>query len=240
MMSVVGEMLSLLDRELYDESLAARVLGVPKSTLHWWLEGGSRRGRSYDPVLRPVPTGSKVVTWGESVEARYLREYRRTLRVPLAELRNFIAYLRTELGVAYPLATAQPWVGPGRHLLLKASEEAHLPDEYWPVVMSPHSGQPLLLPSADRFLTRVEFETPSEGAVIRMFPAGKESPVVIDPEVRYGTPTVAGIPTESIAEQVAAGDSIESVARDSDLPIDSVIAALSFERTTAETEDRAA
>ena len=38
---------ALLDRPLYDEALAAQVLKLSPSTLHWWLEGGVRNGRSY-------------------------------------------------------------------------------------------------------------------------------------------------------------------------------------------------
>jgi hypothetical protein len=49
---------TILDRELYDEALAAEVLGVPRATLHYWLEGGERRGRTYAPILRPSATGS--------------------------------------------------------------------------------------------------------------------------------------------------------------------------------------
>ena len=229
MMVIMDE--RLLDRELYDEALAAHVLGVHQSTLHYWLEGGERRGKLYEPVLRARSTGSKTVTWGESVEARYLREYRRTHGVALQQLRLFINFLREELGIAYPLASARPWVGPGRHLLIKAQEESKLPLDYWPAIVEPHSGQAMLLPGAERFLTRVEFDDEEQGAVIRVFPAGKESPVVIDPEVRYGTPTVAGIPTESIAEQVRAGDTVESVARDNGLLLDAIVAALDYERS---------
>ena len=50
--------------------------------------------------------------------------------------------------------------------------------------------------------------------VVRLRPNGADSLVVIDPEIRFGSPTVRGIPTETIAELVGAGDSIESVARD--------------------------
>ncbi|MHB1251789.1 MAG: DUF433 domain-containing protein [Acidimicrobiales bacterium] len=222
---------SILDRELYDESLAARTLGVPQSTLHWWLEGGVRRNRRYDPVLRSTPTGSRAVTWGEFVEARYLREYRRTLGVPLTGLRSFISYLRDELGVNYPLAYARPWVGPDRHLLVKAQEIAQLPTDLWPAIFEPHSGITMLLPEAEQFLTRVEFDDPVIGPVVRMFPAGKSSPVVIDPELRFGSPTVVGVPTEVLAEQVRAGDLIEAVAEDFDLSLDIVVAALNYENS---------
>jgi uncharacterized protein (DUF433 family) len=221
--------LTLLERELYEEPLAAELLKVPPSTLHWWLEGRHERGgRHYEPVLRPESTGSRTVTWGEFVEARYLREYRRTHGVQLQRLRAFIAYMRRELGVPYPLAHARPWVGPDRHLFIEAQDEAGLPPELWACV-EPQSGVQLLLPPAESFLERVEFDDPAAGVVVRLYPAGRESPVVIDPEVRFGAPTVRGIPTEAIAEQVRAGDSVESVADDFELSLNLVIAALGYE-----------
>jgi len=219
---------SVLDRELYDEHLAAQVLRVPPSTLHWWLEGGSQRGKIYEPVLRPRPTGSKTVTWGEFVEARYLREYRRTLGVRLSSLRRFINALRDELGVAYPLAHARPWVGPGRRLLVVAQKTAGLPSDLW-VCIEPQSGETLLTHPAESFLERVEFEDKENGVVVRLRPAGKASPVVIDPEIRFGSATVHGIPTEELAELVGAGDSVEMVASNFDLRLEEVIAALGYE-----------
>jgi hypothetical protein len=99
----------LLDREVYSSGEAARLLGVPTSTLRRWLHGHERAGQFYPPVLRPQATGSDIVTWGEFVEAGYLREYRR-LRVSLQSLRPFILALRESLGVPYPLAHARPWV----------------------------------------------------------------------------------------------------------------------------------
>ena len=51
-------MADILDRELYSEVEAAQLLRLAPSTLHWWLEGGERRGRAYRPVLRVEPTGA--------------------------------------------------------------------------------------------------------------------------------------------------------------------------------------
>jgi uncharacterized protein (DUF433 family) len=219
---------TLLDRELYDDTLAAELLNIPLRTLSWWLDGGERRGRMYEPVLRAAATGSRAVTWGEFVEARYLREYRRTLGVDLSQLRAFISYLRQEMGTAYPLAHARPWVGPGRHLLWTAQQEAHLPSRLW-ACFEPHSGLQLLTHPAESYLERVEFDEDESGIVVRLHPGGRVSPVMIDPEVRFGTPIVRGIPTGAIAEQVRAGDSIESVASDFALPLEDVIAALGYE-----------
>src|SRR4051794_26810318 len=101
---------SVLNREIFSEQEAARLLGLPPSTLHYWLEGGVRRGKTYAPVLRVEPTGSRWVTWAEFIEAGWLSTYRRTKGVPLPELRSFICHLRDELGVPYPLAHSRPLV----------------------------------------------------------------------------------------------------------------------------------
>lgn len=224
-----GVIPTVLDRELYDEALAAAVLGVPRPTLHYWLEGGERRNRSYGPVLRPVATGSHTVTWGEFIEARYLREYRRSLGASMQRLRAFIEHMRDVLGVPYPLAHARPWVGPGRHLFIAAQQQASLPPKLWACV-EPQTGVMLLLPPAESFLERVEFDGEENGVVVRLRPDGPDSQVVIDPEIRFGSPTVRGIPTDAIAEQVAAGDSVEGVAGDFGLDLSMVIDALRFER----------
>ena len=65
---------------------------------------------------------------------------------------------------------------------------------------------------------------------MKLRPAGPTSPVVIDPEHRFGSPTVSGIPTETLDEMVREGDSIESVADGYALSLDDVVAALDYER----------
>jgi hypothetical protein len=47
--------LSVLNREMFSEAEAARLLELPQSTLHYWLEGGERRGRLYKPIVGVEP-----------------------------------------------------------------------------------------------------------------------------------------------------------------------------------------
>jgi hypothetical protein len=90
--------------------------------------------------------------------------------------------------VPYPLAHARPWFGPGRHFFISAQEQAGLPPELWACV-EPQTGVVLLLPPAESFLERVEFDGDEEGVVVRLRPSGPSSQVMIDPEVRFGSPT---------------------------------------------------
>ncbi|MDQ3502239.1 MAG: hypothetical protein M3486_01290 [Actinomycetota bacterium] len=77
--------LRLLEREMYAEAEAARLLDVAPSTLHYWLEGKTGRGgKVHRPVIRQEPKGTGApVTWAEFVEAGLLRQYRRELKVRL-------------------------------------------------------------------------------------------------------------------------------------------------------------
>jgi uncharacterized protein (DUF433 family) len=114
--------------------------------------------------------------------------------------------------------------------------EADLDPELWPCIEPATGAIPLLLPGAQAFYERVEFGEAEDGVALRVWPLGRRDPLVIDPSVRFGQPTIHGIPTEALAGQVRAGDTIEAVADDFDLSLDDVIVALRYEQT----EDAAA
>jgi uncharacterized protein (DUF433 family)/transposase len=217
---------SVLDREMYSEAEAARLLGVAQSTLNYWLEGGVRRGKSYRPIIRTEPTGGRSpVTWAEFVEAGLLRSYRRDLGVRMAELREFIDLLRAEFDVPYPLADRRPYVS-GRDLVYEAQERSRLDPEFW--IVSNVGGQLLLLPPGDEFFRRVTWSPTGTAAAWR--PADNErSTVVIDPERRFGKPSVAGISTEAIWEHSSAGEDEDEIAASFDLSLADVRWALSYE-----------
>ncbi|TML20789.1 MAG: DUF433 domain-containing protein, partial [Actinobacteria bacterium] len=147
-------MTSVLDREMYSEAEAARLLRVRQSTLHYWLDGAQGHRKAYKPILRDEPKGKRTVTWAEFVEAGFLREYRRSLNVPMAELRRFVEVLREGFGVPYPLADRRPFVS-GRKLVYDAQTSAGLGVDFWLVAVA--DDQLLLTAPADSFLHRVEW-----------------------------------------------------------------------------------
>lgn len=216
---------TVLDREMYTEAEAARLLRLSPSTLHYWLEGGVRRGRTYQPIIRPEPKGGHPdVTWAEFVEASLLKQYRRDANVPMRELRTFVEVLRQSLAVPYPLADRRPFVTSGRALVMEAQRQAELPGDWWLVAEA--SNQLTLLSTADAFYRRVIWDNDVAGGW-RI--AGEESPVVIDPDVRFGRPQVAGISTEVIWEHKTAGESDEEIAEDFGLTESQVYWALAYE-----------
>ncbi len=143
---------------MYSEGAAADLLGVAPSTLHWWLEGRVPR---YRPVIRIEPTGSRVVTWAEFVEAGLLRSYRRYHDVPLRELRDFIDRLRDEFQVPCPLADRRPYNG---QEVLTAPGEEFFERVGWlgdtPATWRPHDDPASLV----RINPLVRFGRPAVGA----------------------------------------------------------------------------
>ena len=217
--------LAILERPVYGISEAAGLLGLRTDRARAWLDGYERQGSAYPPVIRIEPTGDDVVTWGEFVELGYLREYRRK-GVPLQRLRPVIDELRREFDTPYPLAVAQPFVV-GKELVLELQERNDIPPAIAIVIRS--GQQVLLTEDALRFTRKVEFEPPERGAAQRLHPAGRASPVVIDPLVRFGRPTVNGVATDRLWELFDAGESPDVIAAGYELAEDVVRAAIAYE-----------
>lgn len=221
--------LAILGQPLYSVREAARLLRIPSAKLRRWLEGYRRAGVFYQPVIRVEPSGSDDVTWGEFVKAGLLAEYRTDGRVPLQRLRPVIQELREELGVPYPLAHFRPLVDEGaRELVFRAQELAGLDDELFLIRRVQRQQKVWQLQWAEpvqSFLRKAEFDP--DGLIRRFRP--QESAVLIDPEVEFGIPQVDGIRTETIAEAIAAGESVEDVGRAWELTPQQVQAAVRWE-----------
>ena len=216
---------TVLDREMYTEAAAARLLGVAQGTLNYWLEGGERRGKVYRPVIRVEPRGDRgAVTWVEFIEAGLLREYRRTHNVPMAELRAFIDVVRDRYGTPYPLADRRPFVS-GRELLSLAQDQSGLAPEF--CLVAEVRGQYVLTSPADSFVRRVTWE----GDIAAEWRPHDDplSPVRMNPDVRFGRPAVQGVSTEAMWEHEQAGESAEEIAEEFDVPADCVRWALAYE-----------
>jgi uncharacterized protein (DUF433 family) len=228
-MSGMGSM-TVLERDVYSVVDAARVLGLAPQRARAWLDGYERRGVWYDPVIRPKRTGIDIVTWGEFVELGYLREYRR-FGVSLQRLRPVIAELRERYQTPYPLALVRPFVH-DRELVEQLQEDLNVPRSLALVI---RTGQTVIVAErAERFFRKVVFDDlGSPGVAMRIRPAGKTSPVVIDPTMRFGRPSVDGVSTERLWELHDAGESVEEIADAYDMTIENVRAAISYEETSS-------
>lgn len=224
-----------LDRPTYQMNEAARLLDLPDKTLRRWLDGDRRFDKVIEPLIRSEPSGSTDVTWGEFVEAGFLREYRNK-KLPMERLRPLIAALRDELKTPYPLAQARPLYADGKDLLWRQQETHGIDDELFLVVRGkPEDGYQLVLSDvAKQFVARVEFEPPETGVVAKWYPLGSETKrIALDPRIAFGLPAINGIRTEALAELRAAGEpvsAIQSAYEDFGISADDIELAVRFEQ----------
>jgi uncharacterized protein (DUF433 family) len=218
---------SLLDRALYSYADVDRLIGLSPGTARRWIDGYRGKARAYPPVLRPQPTGSESVTWGEMVEARLLAEFRGQ-RVPLQRLRPTVERLRDEFG-PYPLAHARPLLDvEGREVVRRVQDEVGLEPELQLVVV--RNEQLLLDVRAERFSEAVTYD---DGVAASIRPVSRTPLVVIDPARSFGQPSVRGVRTEVLAEDYRAGETMESLADLYDLTLEQVDQAIRFELIAA-------
>lgn len=218
---------SLLDRAIYSYADVDRLVGLHSGTARRWLDGYTRSGRIYDPVLREQPTGVDVVTWGEMVEARLLAEFR-SQHVPVQRLRPAIVRLREEFG-RYPLAHARPFLDvEGRELVRVVQEEVGVDRPLRLVVV--RNGQTMLTQATQRFSDAVEY---ADGVVSRLAPSPLTPTIVMDPARAFGQPAIRNVRTDALAEDYRAGASRESLADLYDLTLSQVDEAIRFELIAA-------
>ncbi len=220
----------LLDRPVYGLGQVDRVLGLPGGTARRWIDGYTRAGKRYPPVVREEPTGDEAVTWGEFVETRLLAEYR-DAGVPIVRMRPAIDKLREALAAPYPLASAKTWLDVrGRELLSRIQEQVKLDRPLALVVV--RTGQQVIdwTQPANSFLMSLEWSGSNGSRHPQLLhPAPDLTDVVIDPLRGFGEPVVRNVRTEIIGELYRAGESLNSIAKAYELPLRWVDQALRYE-----------
>lgn len=221
----VMSVVDLLERPIYTMRQVDRLLGLRSGTARRWIDGYTRGGRAYDPVVRERHTGEEMATWGEFVETRLLAGYR-DAGVPIINMRPAITRLRAETRSHYPLAHSANFVtSHGKELVQRVQEQVGLRSELLLVVVS--SGQLVMADPVETFVNAVEFDN---GTAVRMRPDPGVPEVKIDPLRAFGEPAVRSVPTEVIAEQVRAGDPEELISELYELSLEQVNAAVLFEK----------
>lgn len=232
----VTEIVDLLSRPTYGMSQVDRLLALKPGTARRWIDGYERGGKFYQPVIRADRTENDVATWGEFVETRLLAEYRNA-GVNMLRLRPAIVRLREQFGTEYPLAHARPFVD-GLDLVLAVQDEVAL-DRKLLLVVQLKDGQVRLSGEAATFKRSVEYSNVVDGIADRVRPQDGNRDVFVDPLRQFGEPVVRSVPTEVIAEQVRAGDRLESIAENFELTLQQVESAVRFELWRAAPEHAA-
>ena len=195
----------------YGAGDAARYSGTSPQTVSRWCELlTDRRKRTRLSYL-------------ELIEVAVVASFRRA-GVSLQRIRRTQQYAAQVLNEEYPFALLN-WKTEGQHLLVDLREiegDAELDN----LVVGDRHGQ-VTWPDviAERF-TEFEYE---EDLAIRWHVGGRDSGVMIDPRVRFGAPTVSGIPTWVLKGRWEAGEGLEEIEDDFGLSREIICDGLSFE-----------
>lgn len=212
----------VLERPAYSISDAARYVLVPPATLRTWVAGRfyptkADSRKLFEPVIRlPESPGPRLLSFRNLAEAHVLATLRRHYRVKLATIRQAVRYMEKNFQDAHPL------IHPG----MRTDGVELFVDQFGRLEKVSRDGQLGMREVLERSLQRLEWG--SRRSVLRLFPFTRmgeregDSPrvVVIDPQVSFGKPVIAGtrIPTRAIFDRWTAGDSVEALAKDFERP----------------------
>lgn len=201
---------------------AARIVGVPAATLWNWVRGyGYRSGAGRTeagPILIP-PGHDGSLSFVNLVEAHTLAGFREC-GVSMQKIRPAVAYLAEHLGVEHPLASER-FMTDGAELFFRYIKEER-EDELVALLNLSRGGQIVFDEVVDRYLIRVDWA--KDPYAERLWPAGREAGIVVDPRRGFGQPIVArrGVRVEDVADRLSAGGESRTVAQDFGLTPDEV------------------
>lgn len=207
----------------YSITEAARYSATSPQTITYWHYSPSKYG-----VLLPKPK-RKPLSYLQLVEVAFVATFR-ALGVSLQRIRRAREYASTLFSVEYPFAE-QRWLTEGYHILLDL-RDIEGETEYNKLIFADKAGQEAWqIMVSDRF---AEFDY-EHGLALVWHVAGRRSPIVIDPRIAFGAPTIDGIATWIVKGRIEAKESIPEIADDFGLTEEQIRYALEFERTTAAT-----
>lgn len=163
-----------------------------------------------------------ALTYYQLIEVAVVAAFRKA-GVTLKNIRAAREYAAHYLKSEHPFAEYR-FKEQGKHLWLDSTQIGDLkPDT---VVQADQGGQ-LAWESVIGRLQ--EFEYDHEGIVLRWHVAGLQSPIIIDPRISFGAPTIRGTPTWVIKGRYEAGESDSDIADDFQIGSEEVREALKFE-----------
>lgn len=210
----------------YTIAEAAGYLRLPKSTLRAWMLGQ----KGFQSVINIADKPGRRLSFINLVEAFVLSGIRREHSIPLPKVRVAVAYLRRTFKTKRPLAEEQ-FATDGVDLFVEKFEQ---------LIGATQHGQLQLREIILDRLKHVRRDPKGIPEKIALFPArGNASQpvgdVVIDPRLSFGRPVLDGfgLRTSIVAERFEAGEQIEELAKDYDVPPEAIENAIRCERRAA-------
>ena len=202
----------------YRTSDAARYSGVAAQTVTLWHHGDGRLG----PAL-PGHRKRKHLSYLQLVEVAFVATFRK-LGVSLQRIRKARTSAAQVLNAEYPFAEYK-WLTEGHHAMLNlidVDDDASIGS----LVVGDARGQIAWQEMVGARFAQFDYE---EDMALIWHVQGRNNPVVIDPRISFGAPTVRGIPTWVLKGRWSAGESVTDIRDDFGLSEEEITHGLAFE-----------
>ncbi|MCP5278877.1 MAG: DUF433 domain-containing protein [Thiobacillus sp.] len=223
--------MSLVGVGLYTFGEASKLTKVPARDLHRWLDGYSYKSRESDTLFEIPPlwdtelTGEEVegISFHDLLEVRFVAAFRK-LGVSLQTIRCASQHARDIFNHPYPF-TCRRFQTDGRTIFAEAIEVTG-ETQFLDLVRKQYAFKQVIEPSLYR---GIEFD--KDELARRWFPMGRSKAVVLDPAIAFGKPTITnvGVRTSTLYEAFLAERTKQSVAKQYEVPLSAVEAAILFE-----------
>jgi uncharacterized protein (DUF433 family) len=204
----------------YTVKETARYARVHSRTVTRWFYGARDMQAVLSERERRAP-----LSYMQLIEVAIVASFRRA-GVPMRRIRKAREYFARQFDSEFPFAEYRV-VNQGVHILLDL-EGLWPADEIRKVIVTNADGQ---MAWADMIGSRFDEFDFAFDLAIRWHPAGRQSPIVIDPRIAFGAPMVGGIPTRILHGRWRAHESVARISANYGLEEVEVEAALQFERT---------
>ncbi|MEO8528530.1 MAG: DUF433 domain-containing protein [Pseudolysinimonas sp.] len=205
---------------LYTQGEAAGMIGTPQSTFNRWATGYTTTSGYRKPPFVTVerPGRGYTVPFVGLAEAWIVRAFTRA-GVPMARIRPALEQLRTQIGVDHALASERLKTDGVEILWDLRKHDAAFDDNRLVVV---RNGQTAFGEIVREHLKHLDYRDGFVGQL--RIPRANGADLTLDPQINFGQPTLTqyGIRIDDILSRISAGETIEDVASDFDLPMTTV------------------
>lgn len=206
----------LLQIPLYSQREAAAILGTPQSTFNRWASGYTTAAGNRKPPFVTVerPGRGYTVPFIGLAEAWIVRAFTRA-GVPMSRIRPALEQLRSQIGIEHALASDR-LKADGAEILWDLRNRDQAFDDNRLVVA--RSGQAAFGEIIRAHLKHVDYRDGFIGQL--RIPRADGADYTVDPRINFGQPTLTeyGVRVEDILDRIAAGETIEDVASDFNMP----------------------
>lgn len=205
---------------LYSVSRAARMVGMPSSTLRTWSQGYAKHFSDRPSVVKgPVITSlaprdgsGETIPFVGLVEATVVQAFRKT-DLPMQRIRRAVEVLTAQGELEHALASRKLYTD-GADVLYDYGRRE---DDGLSELTVVRSGQRVFRDVIDQYLRRITFG--DDWATELVLPITPKPLLRVRPAIAGGEPLFisSGAPLSAVVSRHAAGEKVSSIARDFDL-----------------------